>query len=129
SPRELSPPCWLPLFVELCAAVTRSMGVVYRTTHEHLKFIYGPATLLVPSWIPAGPVPATRVSPSAHPPALQLTVVRCGGSPGHPRFARDPLRRATRRAEHVLFAQCSPHNLASKWSCRYSSVRRVFNDD
>src|SRR5438876_10704710 len=35
-------------------------------------------------------------------PAFQLTAFAAGGSPGHPRFARDPLRRATRSSSRAL---------------------------
>ena len=45
----------------------------------------------------AGPVPAPRVSRLGAPfPAHAAHFVRCVRGPGHPRLAKDPLRRATR---------------------------------
>ena len=63
----------------------------------------------------AGPVPATRVSPSAHPlPPCSSLSFAAGGSSGYPRFVRDPLRRATRtpsRRQARTRVLCDPARL------------------
>jgi hypothetical protein len=63
-----------------------------------------------------GPLPQRTL------PALQLTLVRCGGAPGHPRFVRDPLRRATRSARlgallaSLLSGWRTAHPAPAPWS-------------
>src|SRR2546427_4147503 len=78
------------------------MAATMRTPHAAPRFIYAPATLLVPWARSAHGRVLSRsrgVSRSSHPPrpwtAPLATTVR-DGSPGNPRLARDPPRRATR---------------------------------
>src|SRR5205814_10355826 len=55
------------------------------------------------------------------PPCSSLSFA-AGGSPGHPRFVRDPLRRATRREPALERAQCSKELVGERGDRAQESV-------
>jgi len=55
-------------------------------------------------------------------PALRLAALAAGGSLGHPRFARDPLRRATRSPRAVPGVASSPGTRELADCCRSDSL-------